>query len=425
MLVVAGSAQTFAQDAPPKTVDEDLALEVRKVVRRLNDEELARRDAAERALIEMGPAALAHLPAADDRMPAEMKHRLARVRQKLERAEAESAVEATKITLSGKGLPLADIFAKIEAQTGNKLVDFRDRFGGVAAPVSIDVELKDEPFWPALDTILDTGKLAAYHFSGERTLAVTPREEGAVDRRANASYAGVFRFEAIRVEADRDLRNPSQQSLSVQLEVAWEPRLLPIALAQPLDKIHAVGPDGEVIAVVSPDAQLEVPVQEGTTAVEMQIPFKLPPRSVVKIARLTGEVQAIVPGRIEKFAFEKLSTLNKVEQRRGGVVVAVDTVRQVNDELCEVRMRVTFDEASGALESHRGWIFKNPCYLVGEDEKPIDNAGFETTRQTENEVGLAFFFEIPDAKGYTFVYETPAGIVSLPVKYELKDIELP
>jgi hypothetical protein len=84
------------------------------------------------------------------------------------------------------------------------------------------------------------------------------------------------------------------------------------------------------------------------------------------------------------------------------------------------------DEDNHALESHRNWVFQNISYLESKDGEPIDNAGFETTRQTPNEVGIAYLFDLPDGiDGLTWVYETPAAIIELPVEYELKDIELP
>ena len=89
-------------------------------------------------------------------------------------------------------------------------------------------------------------------------------------------------------------------------------------------------------------------------------------------------------------------------------------------------MRLALDEENEALQSHRGWAFQNVSYLVGADGEPIDNAGMETTRQTRNEVGVAYLFDLPQGiEGLSWVYETPAAIVELPVEYELKDIELP
>ncbi len=88
-------------------------------------------------------------------------------------------------------------------------------------------------------------------------------------------------------------------------------------------------------------------------------------------------------------------------------------------------MRFALDEANGALQSHRDWVFQNLSYLVDKDGKRIENAGLETTRQAPNEVGAAYLFDVQRLDGLTWVYETPAAIVDLPVEYELKDIALP
>ena len=90
-----------------------------------------------------------------------------------------------------------------------------------------------------------------------------------------------------------------------------------------------------------------------------------------------------------------------------------------------MRIEVLSEEAG--LESHRGWVFQNITYMLDKTGEVIDHAGFETTRQTEREVGLAYFFELPDDDigSYTWVYRSPAAIVRVPVKYELKDSPLP
>ena len=92
----------------------------------------------------------------------------------------------------------------------------------------------------------------------------------------------------------------------------------------------------------------------------------------------------------------------------------------------EIRVRVYYDETSGALESHRGWIFDNPAYLVSPAGEQLVHDGFETTLQNENEMGMAYLFDLENApEGWTFVYETPATLLNIPVEYELRDIPLP
>ena len=98
----------------------------------------------------------------------------------------------------------------------------------------------------------------------------------------------------------------------------------------------------------------------------------------------------------------------------------------MNGEVWEIHMQFALDEAKGSLQSHRNWVFQNLSYLVDKDGKRIENAGFEATRQTPNEVGIAYLFDVPDGlDGLTWVYESPAAIVDLPIEYEIKSIELP
>jgi hypothetical protein len=78
------------------------------------------------------------------------------------------------------------------------------------------------------------------------------------------------------------------------------------------------------------------------------------------------------------------------------------------------------------LESHRGWIYANPAYLINAEGEKIEVAGLEATREGPDEVGLSFKFAIDKPPtGYKFVYKTPAAILKMPVEYELKNIELP
>jgi hypothetical protein len=215
----------------------------------------------------------------------------------------------------------------------------------------------------------------------------------------------------------------------VTVEIAWEPRLRPIRISQPLDTLTAVDANGDPLAT-SPMAQgeLEVPVNVGNQAAELQLLFTLPPRSTERIARLSGTLNTVVPGRTETYRFEDLAAAEGTQERRGGATVTLDRLRK-NGPIWELYMRVAFDDPSGALESHRGWVLQNMSYLVDEDGTRIEHVGFETTHQNEQEIGLAYLFELPagldDLKGLAWEYETPAAIIALPIEYELTDVRLP
>lgn len=169
------------------------------------------------------------------------------------------------------------------------------------------------------------------------------------------------------------------------------------------------------------------PWKGGGAGVEVVIPFKIPSRSVKQIASIKGKMTAVMLGREETFEFPNPETKKGAEEERGGVTVILDQCRKV-DELLEARMRVRFDKASNALESHRGWIYNNPCYLQDAQGDKVEQAAIEASLLDDNEVGIVYRFDLGDeanAARYKLVYKTPAAIIQVPVEFELKNIELP
>lgn len=414
--VLAGQAAAVA--------DDDLRLEVRRLVRQLNAPRLAQREAAEEELLKLGPGVLDLLPTVTDRTPAEVKQRLGRIRQKLQLAAAQAATRPSLITLSGDALPLSKVLAALEKQSGNRIVDFRKRFGQEVTDPKLTVHFDKVPFWKALHQILVQADLMLYPFGEERAITLVARGDAQLPRADTASYGGPFRFEPLRIIAIRDFRQRDGESLRLTLSVAWEPRLKPISLRQRMADLKATDENGDPLAVDESQAELEVPAGNDTS-VELTLPLKLPPREVKRIASLKGKLLAIVPGKVETFTFDKLMDAKNVEKRIAGVTVTLEQARK-NGAIWEVRMRVRFDEAGVALESHRNWVFNNEAYLEGPDGKPIPYDALETTRQTENEVGIAYGFvlETPPEK-HKFVYKTPGVIMAMGFDYEIKDVKLP
>jgi len=398
-------------------------LEVRRLVRQLNAPRKAERDAAEERLTALGPAVLDHLPPPSETMAAEEKLRLGRIRQALQQQQARAVAQGSTVTLQADAMPLSEILAALEAQSGNKIAggaELKQRGFDPALKASFDKTL----FWHALDQVLDQAKLTVYSFGEDKAVTLRPQIAAQPPRCGRAHYQGPFRFEPTSVEARRDLRDPAQQSLSVVLEVAWEPRLAPISLQLPLDRLEAVDENGNRLPVDGRQAEWEIPVTPESMAKDLRIPLALPPRSVKQIAQLKGTMTALIPGKVETFRFENLEGAKDVEKRVAGVTVILEGVRK-REKIHEVRVRVRFDDAAESLQSHRTWIFDNEVHLEGPDGKPIAWGTYETTRRTENEVGVAYFFDLEKLAGHTLVYKTPGAILSAEVPFEIKEIPLP
>ncbi|MBC8872989.1 MAG: hypothetical protein H8E44_26440 [Planctomycetes bacterium] len=422
LLLISCSVLGQADDA---NASDKLGLEVRRLAKQLDDDSLEKRQAAEKELIELGPDALKLLPPITRHTSAEVKLRLDRVRKALETSAAKAAAEASTVTLEGDML-LSEAFAALEKQTGNKIMDFRAQFRQERTDPTVTASFDKTTFWVALDRLLDQANLTVYNFSGrEGVVAFVGRNERERDRADRGTYSGLFRFEGVAAYARRDLRNPQNDSLKLEIEVAWEPRLTPIVLQLDLPEQRAIADTGEVVAVDSRQSRLEIPVESSIAAAELPVPLMLPNRSVKKLTSLKGKLSALVPGRVETFEFENLEGAKAVEQQKAGVTVILDQVRK-NVDLFEVRVRVRFDKAENALESHRGWIYNNEAYLLDPDGKKLDNDGYQAYRQDVNEIGVAYLFDREAGlKGCKLVYKTPVLIMKIPVEYELKDIDLP
>lgn len=417
-----GQAGTAASDSAP---DGEQAAQVRRLVRELDASQKARRDDAERQLRGLGPSILGLLPQAGDRLPAEVELRVRRLRDEFEQAQAEASTQASHISLDARHMPLNEILAAITKQSGNKLVDLRPQFGEAERNEPLNVQFQKTPFWPALDDVLDRAGLTMQTISGEPGIALANRSDSQLESTGRVSYAGAFRIEATRLTGLRDLRNPSLDSLGLQLDVAWEPRLKPIALFLPGDRIQAVDEHGQKLPLTGAGQELEVNTNLGTYAATLPINLALPPRSVTRIARLSGSLRAVVPGRVEDFRFSGLEHAKRTEQQRAGVAVVLDSVHK-NNAIWEISIRVKFEKPGQALESHRNWVFNNEAWLETTDGDKLVYAGMETTRQSESEVGVAYLFAPPDdLSKYTFVYRTPSSIANITLPFELKDIKLP
>ena len=422
-LVLAALALLFVPSAG--AAEGDMQLRVRRLVRQLDSPRLAERDEAEAALLEVGPQVLDFLPPITERTPSGVEQRLGRVRQKLEQTAAEAMAAASTVTLRAAAMPLSEVLAALQEQSGNPIVDAREQFGHQLVDPELEVDFQQAPFWLALDTVLDRAGLTVYPYGEQPAVYIVARPAGQVLRRGQALYVGPMRIEPVLLRAERDLRRPDSNRLHLTNELTWEPRVHPITLEQPMAAVEASDERGEPLAVDDPQATLEVPVEGRMTAANLAYVFRAPPRGVERIAAMRGTLRAVIPGKAAAFRFDGLIEARNVRQRIGGATVTLEQVRR-SGEFWEVAVRVRFDDAGPALQSHRGWIFNNPAYLETPDGRKIEYARFDTTRQAANEVGMAYLFALDGPpERLRFVYETPVLVLSVDLPYELKDIPLP
>ncbi len=404
----------------------EMSTQVRRLVRQLDSDVLAERVDAEKRLVELGPKALSLLPETTDTMSAELKERLERARNKLQLQVADLATTESRVTLDAKQTRVSKLLEEIAKQTGNKVIDFRQRRGDPVVDSPVDVNVKDVPYWQAMDAVLDAAQLDIYHYNNTAgTVAIVGAQEGARKRTTSGSYGSIFRFEPIRLTATRDLVNPAAQGLRVTMEVCWEPRVRPISLTLPWADLKMEGDGKPLPGIANAQGRPSANPTGDTTAVEMSLPLDLPSRDIKTLTKITGKLIATIPGSQETFEFSNLPKLKETPQKKGGVTVVFDSFSKLGD-IYDARILVRFEKSANALESHQGWIYSNPAYIEDAKGEVVDNIGIEKYREDVAEVGISYKFDLEGPpESYKFVYKTAAGIVRKTIDFELTDIPLP
>lgn len=419
----AGAAQGGAA-AAPKVDQKELAEKVKQLFQQLDDPSAEKREAAEKALVELGPEITPLLPRVTARTSAEVKDRLLRITRSLDRIAADEIIKPRLLNLDAE-ISFEKALEEIEKQTGNKVRDLRAEYGD-AVDLTVKTKIESLPFWEGLDLLLDEFALSVEDVAGElNTIGVISRPQGQSPRSERAFYNGPFRFEAVEVEAVRSLRTPDMERLRLFVEASWEPRLRPVFFEQKLEDIVAKDDAGNIIPIDGADGDIEFDVEFDASLVELEIPLKLPPRDVKKISSLKGKTSIVLLGREVDFEFTNLDRAKQVKQTQAGVTVVLEKVSKF-DDVYEFEVRVELDNAQGALESFRAGVFTSEAYLLSPNLERIENDGEEASREEENVFGRVYQFVLEgDISKYKFVFRTPVSVIRVPVEYELKDVELP
>lgn len=420
-------AEPPTDGALPALDDATFAKAANRLIRQLDAPELSKRDLAETELVRLGARVLPLLPKPGDVTSANAQQALTRIRAKLEIATARSAAESTKVELTGKHT-LKHILGVLEKQTGNKF-DHLDQIPPEVLDKKHDVTWRAMPFWTALDDICDMARLTVYPYDQGPGLVIRAKPDLLLPRSDLAGYVGPLRFECTNLTLERDPRVVGNPQLKLGLEIAWEPRLKPISVELPLDKVSAIDDQNRRLESARKDGLATALVSGGTKATELTVMLEAPPRTASILDLVKGTVRMLVPGRLEKFEFENLAETLKPEQRWekkiAQATVTIERIQRTND-LWEVQMKLSYDQAHDAFDSHlAGWILQYQPQLIDAEGKAQDHAGYDTALRNDKEYGITYYYDIPTITGAKFQYTCPVVLQRIELEYELKNLRLP
>ncbi len=394
----------------------------------LKSTQIPERDEAEKELVEIGELVLDHLEATTTADSADYRERVGRVRAILEKIAVAKNTQASSLQINAGSISIENLLKAIKKQTGNDVVLGRE-VSLEASNQEIEFETAGQiEFWAVLNQLMDQANLRIDPYDGEQgQLALAETYSGPDESKADPAgwtdYSGVMRFQITRVDASKNLLQPNLNSNQFSLLVRWEPRISPIAIDFPFKTIEMIDEfdqkvetetEGVYSGIVTPD----IP--------ELEFSFSTPSieRQVEEIKSLKGVVEAVLPGRVETFKFIDATELDEgTAQMKAGATVTFGGVDK-NEDLWGVRIALGFDEENNALESHQGWVYNNEVYFIDKDGKKYPPIGSETYQQTNDSVGILYYFG-DDPEGMDLHYRTPAAVVKVKVPFVITAIPLP
>lgn len=395
---------------------------VAQLVEKLGSDTAAQRDAAQEALIKLGPKALTALPDEAKIQGQERKDRLAKVRAALLEANDRSALTAAKVTIQGQGIRLSEALRQLQSQSGNGLTDLREQMGADVTNPALDLDIQDKPFLEALDILTKKAELSTTYFTGDGTIGLMAEAPPAQPLLA---YAGPFRVSFKQFTTVRNLQADTSAS-NAQFEIAWEPRLRPMLLKLKMDEIEVLDDQGKKVAPRVMEESEDVVLRPENPAAEVNLNMESPERSAKKLASLKVKGEVTVPAGLKTFTFADLSKGNNV-QSAGDIKVTLEST-EIDEQVWKVNVEIAYPQGGEAFESYRQGLFNNRIWLRKADGSRFEhNGGFSNTSSAEGVLGFEYLFV--DAPGkpsdYALVYETPSKILTIPLEFEFKDVPLP
>ena len=421
-ILLVAAAGPGAPSRAQEAADAALRDRVLQLVDRLDSGKPEARDAAEAALKKLGARILPILPDAAG-LPKERAERLARVREAVQESGGDPSIPS-KVTLQARGMRLSDALQQLQKQSGNAINDLREQFGAEATNPSIDLDLKDVPFFQALDEVARKAGVSTTAFTGDGSIGIMAAGEPASTSKPPVEYVGPFRVTFKQLGIQRDFQ-VGASAANAAFEIAWEPRIRPMLLAIKSDRIEVKDDQGRPVKPQVAMEASDVVLRPENPAADVNVNLDAPERSASKLASFRVTAEMTLPADVKTFRFPSLAEKKTIQQ--GDVSVTLEGV-EVDEQVWKVGVVLNYPGEGPAFESYRQGLFNNRLWLQKADGSKFEqNGGFSNTGNDGGRLGFEYLFvDAPgEPKDYQFVYETPSKVASVPVEFTFRDVPLP
>ena len=437
----------IASIAADEVIDETA---VRRWVARLDADRKADRLRAEEELLKLGPPALKWLPEPGVLGSRSAAEAVRRVRVKLERLKAESAVEASRLTVGGMRT-VGDILPRLSQDTGN-LVSADDLPQNLFAGL---VELPEKPtFWQTIEALTQQQPVTWRCDGIPARLRLSPLDPKRDKSESPTDILAVTTTKAFRIalrsaKAREVVGESASQLMRLEFDITAEPRLRPLFLkcaaadvrvmglreSQSTDATKAASAKPEAWSPFSTDSKIELTFGQGRRQLAFPVDYRIPVGGTWKSLAVIGQLSLETAAGEEPIDFPAGADSRGVSRRRGGVTVKIldwETDTNSNERTLTIRATVTYDTGGLAFESHRSWMLYNVAGLIQPRQKQTTEIELlkpthaQSDLQPDGSIAVTYRFEkLPSpADEYGLRYVAPTLILDVPVEFEFRDVPL-
>lgn len=333
-------------------------------------------------------------------------------------------ISATRISLGPKPATLANAFAAFKAAGFT-----------VEAPEGMsetgEFKFGELPFWEAVERVANAnGRRIELHDHGKR-IVLAKRDGG----HEVSCIRGPFRIAVKQVNGRLDLET-GHSFQELQLDAHWEPRF-PVFRIDSVPTITLAKDDfGNTLTASSASALSPV---NGAASHVLPVRLLNVPRKAGQIAELKGHFTVTASERMLPFAFQNLGGKLPIagvlpNGVRSGSVSATLTGWQIENlggkAFWEATIDLKYPAGMPVFQSFESWLGENRLRLVSPQGTAIAPDQVEEPG-VGREMTVVYRFDaaklggVPNGKGWSLVYETPAPLVEFKVPFELKNVPLP
>jgi hypothetical protein len=327
-------------------------------------------------------------------------------------AQSASSLSASPVTFTGKeNLPQA--LAALAASGNPVLLAPEVPRDQTPAPLPAATL----PFWQAVDTLCRTAKLTP-RWRDNQLLLVPDLESHPL-----YAYDGPFRVALKQCSVAIHPEDPAADRLTVQVELASEPKLHPLLFALSPSKISWEPAFGQPAA--TSNALLEYRFDAGPACrIDLRLPR--PPRALEKLTSLTLQGTLWVSTKTLEFPLALRPGAAAKQDATLCRITAID-VDQAG-RTWELAAKILYPEASLEWESNQAGLLGHlGMVLINDQKQKIPAVGRQVRTDSGRELEVRWIFRnVPgNPASWRAVVQAPSAPLAYPLRLTLRDLPLP